>query len=137
LFIPTFVFGFWSLLVTKLRKYYVIFVYILQGKMGKTEKTRKKITKVKWPKYQKMKIWDELFVKVYKADKKSWKLVNVVCQCPLTFDITKRHWLYTTQGQGDQALSKENNFWKLSYFFQNLTTPQRLRPIKKIQNDKT
>ena len=37
-FIPFFVFAFWSLLATKLRKYYVIFVYILQGKMGKTEK---------------------------------------------------------------------------------------------------
>ena len=30
--------------VTKIRKYYVIFVYILQGKMGKTEK---KITQLK------------------------------------------------------------------------------------------
>ena len=29
--------------VTKIRKYYVIFVYILQGKMGKTEKKRKEI----------------------------------------------------------------------------------------------
>ena len=36
--IPFFVFGFWSLLATKIRKYYVIFVYNLQGKMGKTEK---------------------------------------------------------------------------------------------------
>ena len=27
--------------VMKIRKYYVIFVYILQGKMGKTEKNRK------------------------------------------------------------------------------------------------
>jgi len=25
----------------KMRKYYIIFVYILQGKMGKTEKNRK------------------------------------------------------------------------------------------------
>ena len=33
--------------VTKIRKYYVIFVYILQGKMGKTEKTGKKITQLK------------------------------------------------------------------------------------------
>ena len=32
--------------VTKIRKYYVIFGYILQGKMGKTEKTRKKITQL-------------------------------------------------------------------------------------------
>jgi hypothetical protein len=32
--------------VSKKRKYYVVFVYILQGKMGKTEKTGKKITKV-------------------------------------------------------------------------------------------
>ena len=28
--------------VTKIRKYYVIFVYILQGKIGKTEKTERK-----------------------------------------------------------------------------------------------
>ena len=41
-FIPFFVFGFWSLLATKLQKCYVIFVYILQGKMGKTEKTERK-----------------------------------------------------------------------------------------------
>ena len=31
------------------------FVYILQGKMGKTEKPRKKIVQLKWPKYQKPK----------------------------------------------------------------------------------
>ena len=37
----------------KMQKYYVIFVYILQGKMGKMEKTGKKITQLKWPKYQK------------------------------------------------------------------------------------
>ena len=30
----------------KIRKYKVIFVYILQGKMGKTEKNGKKITKI-------------------------------------------------------------------------------------------
>ena len=45
------VFCFWSLLATKLRKHYVIFVYILQGKMGKTGKNRKenhatKVTKI-------------------------------------------------------------------------------------------
>ena len=48
--------------VTKVRKYYVIFVYILRGKMDKTEKTQKKnqATKViKIPKTQKTKIWDE------------------------------------------------------------------------------
>ena len=41
LFIPFFVFGFWSLFgneVTKIQKYCVFFVYVLQGKMGKTEK---------------------------------------------------------------------------------------------------
>ena len=37
--------------VTKIRKYYIIFVYISQGKMGKTEKKRKenhetKVTKI-------------------------------------------------------------------------------------------
>ena len=50
------IFGFWFLVifgddVTKIRKYYVIFVYILQGKMGKTEKNWKenhatKVTKI-------------------------------------------------------------------------------------------
>ena len=35
--------------VTKIQKYYVIFVYILQGKMGKME------TQLKWPKFQKPK----------------------------------------------------------------------------------
>ena len=52
------IFRFWLLVtfgdeVTKIQKYYVIFVYILQGKMGKTEKNGKKITQLKWPKYQK------------------------------------------------------------------------------------
>ena len=37
--------------VTKIQNYYVIFVYILLGKMGKTGKNRK----LKWPKYQKPK----------------------------------------------------------------------------------
>ena len=41
--------------VTKIRKYYGTFVYILQGKMCKTEKNRIKITELKWPKYQKPK----------------------------------------------------------------------------------
>ena len=39
--------------VTKIQKYYLIFIHILQGKMGKTEKNRKKISELKWPKYQK------------------------------------------------------------------------------------
>ena len=48
----------WSFLATKLQKYYVIFVYILQGKMGKTKKNRKtnyatKVTKI--PKTKKRK----------------------------------------------------------------------------------
>ena len=38
--------------VMKIQKYYVIFVYILQGK---TEKKEKSITQLKWPKYQKPK----------------------------------------------------------------------------------
>ena len=54
-FIPFFEFGYWSLLATRLQKYYVIFVYSLQGKMGKTGKNRKKITQLKWTKYQKPK----------------------------------------------------------------------------------
>jgi hypothetical protein len=33
--------------VTKVRKFYVIFVYILQGKMGKTEKSETKIMQLK------------------------------------------------------------------------------------------
>ena len=45
----------------KLRKYYVIFVYIFQGKMGKTEKTERKLRN--WSdqntKNQKAKLWDE------------------------------------------------------------------------------
>ena len=41
-FIPFFVFGSWSLLAMRLRKYFVIFVYILQAKMGKKEKTERK-----------------------------------------------------------------------------------------------
>ena len=41
------IFGFWSLLAMKLQKYYIIFVYILQGKMGKTGKNGKIITQLK------------------------------------------------------------------------------------------
>ena len=55
-FIPFFVLGFWSILF---QKYYVIFVYILQGKMGKTDKPeRKHATKVtKIPKTKRRKYW--------------------------------------------------------------------------------
>ena len=53
------IFGFWSILATKLWKYYIIFVYILKGKMGKVEKNRKKIHSTKEAKNQKTKIWDE------------------------------------------------------------------------------
>ena len=38
--------------VMKIRKYYIILVYVLQGKMGKT-KNGMKITQIKLPKYQK------------------------------------------------------------------------------------
>ena len=60
-FIPFFVFGFWSLL--KLQRYNTIFVYILQGKMGKTGENRKKIMQqsdqnTKNPKTKK---WDERY----------------------------------------------------------------------------
>ena len=58
-----YLFRFWFLVtfgdqLTKIRKYYVIFVYILQGKMGKTEKKRKenhttKVTKIPKTKRQK------------------------------------------------------------------------------------
>ena len=46
-FIPFLVFGFWFLVtfgdkVMKIQKYYVIFVYILQGKMGKMKKPERK-----------------------------------------------------------------------------------------------
>ena len=57
------IFRFWFLVtfgdeVTKIQKYYVIFVYILQGKMGKTEKNQKenhatKVTKIPKTKRQK------------------------------------------------------------------------------------
>ena len=46
----------------KIQKYYVIFVYILQGKMGKTEKKqREKSHNLNYQntKNQKTKIWDE------------------------------------------------------------------------------
>ena len=48
----------------KIRKYKVIFVYILQGKMGKTEKNGKKITQLKGPKYQETIVWDEWYIKL-------------------------------------------------------------------------
>ena len=49
--------------VTKIQKNYVIFVYILQGKMGKIEQNVNKIAQLNQSKYrndnQKTKIWDE------------------------------------------------------------------------------
>ena len=61
------IFGFWFLVffgneVTK--KYYIIFVYVLQGKMGKTEKNRKENQATKVTKNQKTKIWDERNISV-------------------------------------------------------------------------
>ena len=58
------IFGFWFLVtfgnkVTKIWKYYVIFVYILQCKLGKMEKTRKENHATKVTKVPKTKIWDE------------------------------------------------------------------------------
>ena len=47
------IYRFWSLLVMKLLKYYLIFVYILQGKIGKTEKNRKENNTTKVTKRQK------------------------------------------------------------------------------------
>ena len=41
--------------VTKIQKKYVIFVYILQGKMGKIEQNGKKITQLNQSKYPKPK----------------------------------------------------------------------------------
>ena len=41
--------------VTKIQKNYVIFVYILQGKIGKIEQNRKKITQLNQSKYPKPK----------------------------------------------------------------------------------
>ena len=64
-FIPFF--GFSSLLSMRLWKYYIIFVYILQGKIGKTEKNGTKIKQLKQPKYkkkQKPKIGDERNIRV-------------------------------------------------------------------------
>ena len=57
------IFGFWLLVTFGNRgigKYYIIFVYILQHKMGKKEKAGNKIMQLKWPKYknQKTKISD-------------------------------------------------------------------------------
>jgi hypothetical protein len=64
------IFRFWFL-VTKLRKYYVIFVYILQGKMGKTRKNWKenhgtKVTKI--PKTKRRKYgMNETFNAIYQS----------------------------------------------------------------------
>ena len=58
------IFGFWFLVtfvnkVMKIPKYYVIFVFILQGKMAKTEKMERKLCNqsVQNTRNQKMKIW--------------------------------------------------------------------------------
>ena len=56
-FIPFFVFGFWSLLAKQLQKYANItslFTYC-KARWTRKKKNRKKITQLKWPKYQKPK----------------------------------------------------------------------------------
>ena len=57
--------------VTKIPKYYIIFVYILQGKMGKTEKTERKSSNYSEQntKDQKTKLWDERNIIVIKMVK--------------------------------------------------------------------
>ena len=62
--------------VTKIQKYYVIFVYILQGQMGKTEKKGKKITQLKWPKYQKPK--DENMGWTKQKKRKWWEKKSMI-----------------------------------------------------------
>ena len=67
----------------KLRKYYEIFVYILSGKMDKTKKKGKKITQLKWPKYQKPK--DKYMGWTKHALRNIWQLPianNVIYECP-------------------------------------------------------
>ena len=56
-FIPFFAFGTWSFLTTKLRKYCLNLFYILQDKMGKTEKNRKENHAPKVTKIPKTKRW--------------------------------------------------------------------------------
>ena len=66
--------------VMKIRKYYVIFVYILQGKMGKTGKKRKenhatKVTKI--PKTKRRKYgMNETKVKILWEGQKIWKKIS-------------------------------------------------------------
>ena len=53
------IFRFWSFLATKLQKYNVIFVYILQGKWARRKKNRKKNHKTKATRIPKTKRRDE------------------------------------------------------------------------------
>ena len=54
--------------IGKTWKYYVIFVYILQGKMGKMDKNGKKIMQLKWPNYQKPKDESMGWTKHYRSN---------------------------------------------------------------------
>ena len=65
-FIPFFFLGFWSFLATTVWKYHGIFVYILQGMMGKTGKNQNEnhTTKVG---NQKTIIWDEQNITVLRV----------------------------------------------------------------------
>ena len=96
------IFPFWFLVtfgnkVMKIQKYYVIFVYILQGKMGKTEKNGKKITQLKWPKYQKPKDENMGWTKHLIVTKVIWlsRFVFVYLQFKLWLKINKKQSLVT------------------------------------------
>ena len=91
-FIPFFVFGFRSVLATKLQKYYVIFVYILQGKMGKTEKTERILRNWKDQKIRTVYgmnfelLWGNctVFLVLCTRDTDSWRInihLCATCQC--------------------------------------------------------
>ena len=117
--------------VTKIRKYYVIFVYILQGKMGKMEKNGKKITQLRWPKYQKAKDenmgWTKhkFHYKLWVTKKKTYvnKLKYPIfwrfsCQCP---------WIYYLRPSSAKTAKKAEGWFQLTAadFFHSRSLPNR------------
>ena len=102
-------FLFLVIFATKLRKYYVIFVYILQGNIGKREKDRKKSDQN--TKYQKTKIWDERNKKQqntisYRIDRHNWaRYLPLPLHLPLHLQISPQGWQAWARAQALEILA--------------------------------
>ena len=97
-------------------KYYAIFVYILQGKMGKRGKNGKKIMQLRWPKYQKPKdknmgwtkqLWHHYFL---------WGLSEILPQTPLKLWWFLNIYLYEAMLEPEPKTCQIFQVWAIGSF---------------------